>query len=92
MAQRASGVELPELWALLDVALTGELRDCTEPRTPGEEGRYPVTGAAGTLSWEPEPNTGIPCVVDMDITVTLDGEPATERFQATGVLVDNTCL
>ncbi|KYF78205.1 hypothetical protein BE18_38055 [Sorangium cellulosum] len=63
MAQRASGVELPELWALLDVALTGGMRDCTEPRTPGEEGRYPVTGAAGTMSWEPEPNTGISWVV-----------------------------
>ncbi|XXX74524.1 hypothetical protein WMF30_43440 [Sorangium sp. So ce134] len=89
---RFAGVELPEFWAVLGVALTGEMRDCTEPRTPDPDERYAVTGATGTLSWEAEPSTGIPCVIDMDITVTLDGEPATERFQATGVVVGNTCL
>ncbi|WP_437480177.1 hypothetical protein WME75_35055 [Sorangium sp. So ce1014] len=85
-------VELPEFWALLSVSLTGEMRDCTQPRTPDADGLHDVTGAAGTMSWEPEPVTGIPCIIDMDITATLDGGPETERFEATGVVVDNTCL
>ncbi|WP_437731786.1 hypothetical protein [Sorangium sp. So ce1335] len=89
---RFTGVELPLYWALLDVALTGDMRACTVPRTPGGDGLHVVTGASGAMSWESEPNTGIPCVVDMDVTVELEGEPGTYRVEETGVVVDNTCL
>ncbi|MGK3959429.1 hypothetical protein WMF38_41085 [Sorangium sp. So ce118] len=89
---RFTGVALPEHWALLDVWLTGEMRECAGQRTPDDDGPYVVTGATGMMSWESEPDTGIPCVIDMDITVALEGEPGTEHIQAAGVLVDNTCL
>ncbi|WP_438023909.1 hypothetical protein [Sorangium sp. So ce233] len=89
---RFTGVELPEHWALLEVMLTGEMRDCTAPRTPDDDGLHVVIGATGAMSWEPEPDTGIPCVIDMDVTVALEGEPGTYHVEATGVVVDNTCL
>ena len=88
-----AGIELKQFWGVLDVALTDQMSDCTEPGMPPfDERAYAVTGATGTLTWEPEPVTDIPCIIDMDITVTLDGEPGTVRFQETGVVVDNTCL
>ncbi|WP_437710377.1 hypothetical protein WMF45_36615 [Sorangium sp. So ce448] len=88
-----AGVELEDLWGVLDVALTDQMDDCTGPGMPRDDERtYAVAGATGTMSWEAEPNTGIPCIIDMDITVTLDGEPGTLRFQETSVVVDNTCL
>ncbi|WP_437587360.1 hypothetical protein [Sorangium sp. So ce1000] len=91
---RYAGIQLEEeLWGVLDVSLTDQMSDCTEPgMPPPDERAYAVTGATGTLSWEPEPVTDIPCIIDMDVTLTLDGAPATVRFQETGVVVDNTCL
>ncbi|WP_437809378.1 hypothetical protein [Sorangium sp. So ce1078] len=67
------------------------MRDCTMPRTRSSDGLYVVTGATGSMSWEAEPATGVPCIIDMDINAALHGEPGTERFQATGVVVDTTC-
>ncbi|WP_437793663.1 hypothetical protein [Sorangium sp. So ce693] len=88
-----AGIELEGLWGVLDVALTDQMGDCTDTGMPDPDERaYAVTGATGTMTWEAEPETGIPCVIDMDITLTLDGEPGTLRFRETGVVVDNTCL
>ncbi|WP_433926254.1 hypothetical protein AB3662_25340 [Sorangium cellulosum] len=85
-------VELPDTWAVSRVELTDGAADCT-PETLNPAGEaVGATGAAGTLSWELATGSIIPCILDIDVTITFPGEPAPEVLRAAGVDVAGGCL
>jgi hypothetical protein len=83
---------LPEGWAVTRIAMTSGAADCAPgDKTPAGEA-VNATDATGVLSMELSPGTSAPCTLDVDITATFPGEPATEHLRATDVAVNGGCL
>ncbi|WP_437729865.1 hypothetical protein [Sorangium sp. So ce1335] len=87
-------VEIPKTWGVSRVVLAEGAADCTpESMRPAGE-TVNATGATGSLSFHLD-ETGwlVPCSLDIDVSVTLPGEPAPEVLRATGVHVSSSgCL
>ncbi|WP_437595553.1 hypothetical protein [Sorangium sp. So ce590] len=83
---------LPEGWVVTRIAVTRGAADCAPgDKAPAGEAVH-ATDATGILAMDLSPGTAAPCTLDVDITATFPGEPATARLRATGVTVNDGCL
>lgn len=86
-------VELPVSWGVSRMSFTQRAADCKFP-FPSDARliNRPVASVTGRLGWDDSPTIGIPCTLDVDITVTFSDDTEDEHLRATGVPIDNGCL
>ncbi|EYF08456.1 hypothetical protein [Chondromyces apiculatus] len=96
-AENAAGFDftLQQGWGVSRVEMTGDYTDCAQSQPDSAPSRA-STGGRGTVSWELEPNTVIPCTIDVSAVAHFPPSdnlwhPTTLPLSATDIPVDGGC-
>lgn len=90
-SQPGFDVATPEGWSTFYAQITDRAADCESPEAARLGNVVRATGAIGTLSWETGPDGFAVCDLDVDVTVTSPGEPATDHLRASGLRASGGC-
>ncbi|AUX23944.1 uncharacterized protein SOCEGT47_044750 [Sorangium cellulosum] len=86
-------VALPVSWGVSRLNFTGRAVDCGFPFP--DDARLlsaDVDRLDGSVSWDDSPTVGIPCTLDVDITITFADGVEDHHLRATSVPIYNGCL
>lgn len=84
-------IKTPEGWRADFVKITDRAADCERPLHSSLGRTVTATGATGTLSWEPGPDTFVLCNISVDVTMTSSEAPEAYHLLATGLSIGGGC-